>query len=200
VKEHLAGASPRSTLRRQRQACPERTGDDPGGARTRCGPRRRCHQSHRGWPTRTKSREHQPNREGATDATRRPFRRPLTSEQQHLTPVVASPSAAKTVRLMRQTEAVRSALDSVASQVPVHACFCFVNPEGQSGGTKLPLLGHAERQWILAALPAEAGEAAAVAGGVWTPIECGWSRQRWRGGCRRPNSPRESSPEVSIST
>jgi hypothetical protein len=42
--------------------------------------------------------------------------------------------------LARQAEAVQSALDSVAPGVPVHACFCFVNPEGQSGGTKLPLL------------------------------------------------------------
>ena len=42
--------------------------------------------------------------------------------------------------LTRQAKAVQSALDSVAPGVPVHACFCFVNPEGQSSGTKLPLL------------------------------------------------------------
>lgn len=42
--------------------------------------------------------------------------------------------------LARQAVAVQSALDSVAPGVPVQACFCFVNPEGQSGGTKLPLL------------------------------------------------------------
>jgi len=42
--------------------------------------------------------------------------------------------------LARQAGAVQSALDSVAPGVPVQACFCFVNPEGQSGGTKLPLL------------------------------------------------------------
>lgn len=43
--------------------------------------------------------------------------------------------------LARQAEYVQSALDSVAPGVPVQACFCFVNPEGQSSGTKLPLLG-----------------------------------------------------------
>jgi hypothetical protein len=42
--------------------------------------------------------------------------------------------------LARQAGAVQSALDSVAPGVPVQACFCFVNPEGQSSGTKLPLL------------------------------------------------------------
>ncbi len=42
--------------------------------------------------------------------------------------------------LARQAEAVQSSIDSIAPQVPVHACFCFVNPQGQSGGTKLPLL------------------------------------------------------------
>ena len=42
--------------------------------------------------------------------------------------------------LARQAEAVQSTIDSVAPGVPVQACFCFVNPEGQSGGTKLPLL------------------------------------------------------------
>ncbi len=42
--------------------------------------------------------------------------------------------------LERQVEAVQLALISVAPQVPVQACFCFINPDGQSGGTKLPLL------------------------------------------------------------
>ncbi len=42
--------------------------------------------------------------------------------------------------LERQVEAVRSALSSVAPQAPVHGCFCFINPNGQAGGTKLPLL------------------------------------------------------------
>jgi hypothetical protein len=42
--------------------------------------------------------------------------------------------------LARQAKAVRSTIDSVAPGIPVQACFCFINPEGQSGGTKLPLL------------------------------------------------------------
>jgi nuclease-like protein len=42
--------------------------------------------------------------------------------------------------LERQVEAVRLMLNSSELQVPVYGCFCFVNPEGQSGGTKLPLL------------------------------------------------------------
>ncbi len=42
--------------------------------------------------------------------------------------------------LARQAEAVQSSIDSTGLQVPAHACFCFINPEGQSGGTKLPLL------------------------------------------------------------
>lgn len=40
--------------------------------------------------------------------------------------------------LARQAEAVQSTLDLLAPGVPMHACFCFVPPEGQS--TKLPLL------------------------------------------------------------
>jgi hypothetical protein len=42
--------------------------------------------------------------------------------------------------LERQAGAVRLALSSAAPQVQVHACFCFINPEGQPAGTKLPLL------------------------------------------------------------
>lgn len=42
--------------------------------------------------------------------------------------------------LERQQEAVRAALSPLAPTVPVHACFCFINPQGQSGGTDLPLL------------------------------------------------------------
>jgi hypothetical protein len=40
--------------------------------------------------------------------------------------------------LARQAEAVQSALGLVAPGVPMHACFCFVPPEGEA--TKLPLL------------------------------------------------------------
>jgi hypothetical protein len=42
--------------------------------------------------------------------------------------------------LARQREAVRAALAETAPAVPVHACFCFLNPTGQSGGSGLPVL------------------------------------------------------------
>ncbi len=42
--------------------------------------------------------------------------------------------------LARQQEAVRSVLVEVIPEMPVHACFCFLNPAGQSGGSGLPLI------------------------------------------------------------
>lgn len=42
--------------------------------------------------------------------------------------------------LARQQEAVRSALAAAIPEMPVHACFCFLNPAGQAGGTDLPLI------------------------------------------------------------
>ncbi|HZK15171.1 MAG TPA: hypothetical protein VFC52_01100, partial [Solirubrobacterales bacterium] len=42
--------------------------------------------------------------------------------------------------LARQRKAVRSALAETVPAMPVHACFCFLNPENQSGGSGLPLL------------------------------------------------------------
>jgi hypothetical protein len=42
--------------------------------------------------------------------------------------------------LARQQEAVRAALADTAPEVPVHACFCFLNPDGQASGSGLPLL------------------------------------------------------------
>jgi hypothetical protein len=41
--------------------------------------------------------------------------------------------------LTRQREAVRAALAEAAPATPVHACFCFLSPEGPGGGN-LPLL------------------------------------------------------------
>lgn len=41
--------------------------------------------------------------------------------------------------LERQAEAVRAALEAVAPEVPVTACFCFINPAGQAGGSGIPL-------------------------------------------------------------
>lgn len=42
--------------------------------------------------------------------------------------------------LTRQRDAVRAALAKTAPAMPVHACFCFLNPDGQAGGSGLPLL------------------------------------------------------------
>jgi hypothetical protein len=42
--------------------------------------------------------------------------------------------------LARQQEAVRAALAGTVPELPVHACFCFLNPAGQVGGSGLPLL------------------------------------------------------------
>lgn len=42
--------------------------------------------------------------------------------------------------LARQRDAVRSSLAPTVPELPVHACFCFLNPPGQSGGSGLPLL------------------------------------------------------------
>ena len=41
--------------------------------------------------------------------------------------------------LMRQRDAVRSALTETFPEIPVQACFCFLNPKGQAGGSGLPL-------------------------------------------------------------
>lgn len=65
-------------------------------------------------------------------------RKPLFGEERLL---IAGRDKAKLVEgLKRQVDAVRTALDSAGSQVPVHGCFCFVNPKGQSGGSAIPLL------------------------------------------------------------
>lgn len=42
--------------------------------------------------------------------------------------------------LARQQEAVRSTLAAAIPEMPVHACFCFLNPVGQAGGSSLPLI------------------------------------------------------------
>jgi hypothetical protein len=41
--------------------------------------------------------------------------------------------------LARQQLAVRSALEQSILEMPVHACFCFLNPAGQPAGSGLPL-------------------------------------------------------------
>lgn len=42
--------------------------------------------------------------------------------------------------LKRQGDAVQTALDSIGQLAPVHTCFCFINPSGQSGGSGIPLI------------------------------------------------------------
>ncbi len=42
--------------------------------------------------------------------------------------------------LARQQEAVRAALAETVPAMPIHACFCFLNPARQAGGSSLPLL------------------------------------------------------------
>lgn len=41
--------------------------------------------------------------------------------------------------LARQREAVLTALAPFDPEIPVHACFCFLNPARQAGGSSLPL-------------------------------------------------------------
>jgi hypothetical protein len=38
-----------------------------------------------------------------------------------------------------QQETVQKALASIGEEVPVHACLCFLNPDGQMGGTDIPM-------------------------------------------------------------
>jgi hypothetical protein len=42
--------------------------------------------------------------------------------------------------LRRQVEAVRAGLAVIEQDVPVGGCFCFINPDGQAGGSGIPLL------------------------------------------------------------
>ena len=42
--------------------------------------------------------------------------------------------------LARQRETVRAALTETVPAMPVHACFCFLNPASQAGGSGLPVL------------------------------------------------------------
>jgi hypothetical protein len=42
--------------------------------------------------------------------------------------------------LARQRQAVLTSLAKLDPEIPVHACFCFLNPARQAGGSGLPLL------------------------------------------------------------
>jgi Nuclease-related domain len=56
-------------------------------------------------------------------------------------PFIAGRKKTKLVEgLARQRDAVRAALAETIPEMPVHACFCFLNPTGQAGGSGVPLL------------------------------------------------------------
>jgi hypothetical protein len=97
-------------------------------------------------------REYERRRAGREDDVRR--RRPRHRRQAHKGKievrrpffgdpqlVIAGRNKMKLVdALERQLEAVRSVLGTIAPDVPVVACFCFVNPAGQAGGSGIPLV------------------------------------------------------------
>jgi hypothetical protein len=65
-------------------------------------------------------------------------RKPLFGEEKL---VVSGRDKTKLVEgLRRQVDAVRKGLALIEQEVPVGGCFCFVNPEGQAGGSGIPLL------------------------------------------------------------
>lgn len=65
-------------------------------------------------------------------------RKPLFASEQLL---VAGRDKTKLVEgLRRQVDAVRKGLALIEADVPVAGCFCFVNPDGQAGGSGIPLL------------------------------------------------------------
>lgn len=65
-------------------------------------------------------------------------RKPLFGEPRLL---IAGRDKTKLVEgLSRQREAVRAALAETVPEMPVHGCFCFLNPAHQAGGSGLPLL------------------------------------------------------------
>jgi hypothetical protein len=56
--------------------------------------------------------------------------------------VIAGRDRAKLVKgLERQIDAVRARLAIIEQAVPVHGCFCFINPGGQASGSGIPLFG-----------------------------------------------------------
>lgn len=64
-------------------------------------------------------------------------RKPLRGEEEL---VIAGRDRTKLIDgLARQVEAVKAGLALIEKDVPVNACLCFINPEGQSGGTRIPL-------------------------------------------------------------
>jgi hypothetical protein len=65
-------------------------------------------------------------------------RKPLFGEEKL---VVSGRDKTKLVEgLRRQVDAVRAGLALIEQDVPVGGCLCFVNPDGQAGGSGIPLL------------------------------------------------------------
>jgi hypothetical protein len=65
-------------------------------------------------------------------------RRPFFGEEKLL---VAGRDRTKLVEGLRsQVEAVRKGLDLIEADIALAGCFCFVNPDGQAGGSGIPLL------------------------------------------------------------
>jgi len=63
-------------------------------------------------------------------------RRPIFGDE---TLLIAGRDKTKLVEgLKRQVEAVRMIVESLGRPLPVHGCFCFVNPDGQAGGSGIP--------------------------------------------------------------
>ncbi len=65
-------------------------------------------------------------------------RKPIFGDEKLL---IAGRNKAKLVDgLRRQAKAVQSAIESIGHEVPVNACFCFINPSAQASGSGVPLL------------------------------------------------------------
>jgi len=65
-------------------------------------------------------------------------RKPFFGEEKLL---IAGRDKTKLVESLKsQGDAVQSALDSIGQLAPVHTCFCFINPSGQSDGSGIPLI------------------------------------------------------------
>lgn len=65
-------------------------------------------------------------------------RKPFFGEE---TLVIGGRDKTKLVESLKsQGDAVQSALDSIGQLAPVHTCFCFINPSGQSDGSGIPLI------------------------------------------------------------
>ena len=65
-------------------------------------------------------------------------RRPIFGAEKLL---IAGRDKTKLVETLKwQAETVQAAIDSLEEDAPVHACLCFLNPKGQTGGTDIPVL------------------------------------------------------------